>query len=202
MQVVSMPVQAMETPQDLYTELMATRLGDTIEETLARILSSWLLGHGVMPNWLGLPEAEFDLMMQTHFPGFDRAQIVNPSRLVSPQRWDEMDDLRKLLSENRTGLSLSEIWMVDILVAGCQGNDHLWEDLGLWRRSDLSKLMLENFEPLARRNDRDMKWKKFLYKQLCEAEGIYTCRAPSCEVCADYQVCFGPYAHLLNQNHW
>ena len=69
-----------------------------------------------MPNWLGLPEAEFDLMMQTPFPGFDRAQIVNPSRLVSPQRWDEMDDLRKLLSENRTGLSLSEIWMVDILV--------------------------------------------------------------------------------------
>ena len=194
MQVVSMPVQAMETPQDLYTELMATRRGDTIEETLARILSSWLLGHGVMPNWLGLPEAEFDLMIQTHFPGFDRAQIVNPGKPVDPQRRYEMDDLRKLLSENRTGLSPSELWMVDILVAGCLGNDHLWEDLGLWRRSDLSKLMLENFEPLARRNDRDMKWKKFLYKQLCEAESIYTCRAPSCEVCADYQNCFGPEA--------
>ncbi len=26
--------------------------------------------------------------------------------------------------------------------------------------------------PLAARNVKDMKWKKFLYKQLCEAEGI------------------------------
>ncbi len=37
-----------------------------------------------------------------------------------------------------------------------------------------------------------MKWKKFIYKQLCITEGIYTCRAPSCEVCADYADCFGP----------
>ena len=52
--------------------------------------------------------------------------------------------------------------------------------------------MLDNIAPLARRNGKDMKWKKFLYKQLCDTEGIYTCRAPSCEVCADYQNCFGP----------
>jgi nitrogen fixation protein NifQ len=51
--------------------------------------------------------------------------------------------------------------------------------------------MMDNFEPLALRNDKDMKWKKFLYKQLCEAEGIYVCRAPSCEVCVDYDNCFG-----------
>jgi nitrogen fixation protein NifQ len=81
--------------------------------------------------------------------------------------------------------------MVEILIAGCMGNDHLWQDLGLWQRADLSKLMLDNFEPLALRNNKDMKWKKFLYKQLCEAEGIYVCRSPSCEVCVDYDNCFG-----------
>jgi len=32
----------------------------------------------------------------------------------------------------------------------------------------------------------------FLYKQLCEQEGIYLCRAPSCAVCRDYTLCFGP----------
>jgi nitrogen fixation protein NifQ len=37
-----------------------------------------------------------------------------------------------------------------------------------------------------------MKWKKFLYRQLCLEEGIYVCRAPSCEVCKDYDLCFGP----------
>jgi nitrogen fixation protein NifQ len=49
-----------------------------------------------------------------------------------------------------------------------------------------------NFPELAAKNEKDMKWKKFLYKQLCEAEGLYLCRAPSCDVCIDYSKCFGP----------
>jgi nitrogen fixation protein NifQ len=64
--------------------------------------------------------------------------------------------------------------------------------LGLWARSDLSALIGFNFPELAARNVHDMKWKKFLYKQLCEAEGIYICRAPSCSVCVDYHKCYGP----------
>ena len=59
-------------------------------------------------------------------------------------------------------------------------------------RDDLTALMMRNFPALAGQNTRNMKWKKFLYKQLCETEGIYTCRAPSCEVCVDYAQCFGP----------
>jgi nitrogen fixation protein NifQ len=103
-----------------------------------------------------------------------------------------MDELRKLLLDNRSRVGQSETWMAHIVTAGCMGSDHLWQDLGLWSRKDLTRLMLENFKPLALRNSKDMKWKKFLYKQLCEAEGIYTCRAPSCEVCVDYRECFGP----------
>jgi nitrogen fixation protein NifQ len=103
-----------------------------------------------------------------------------------------MRDLRELLLANRNGRHDSEIWLADILIAGCLGDDHLWQDLGLWNRADLSQLMHQNFRSLALRNDKDMKWKKFLYKQLCETEGIYTCRAPSCAVCADYANCFGP----------
>ena len=52
--------------------------------------------------------------------------------------------------------------------------------------------MVRHFSALALRNNQDMKWKKFLYKQLCEQEGINACRAPSCEVCTDYLKCFGP----------
>ncbi|MEZ5542388.1 MAG: nitrogen fixation protein NifQ [Pseudomonadota bacterium] len=38
----------------------------------------------------------------------------------------------------------------------------------------------------------DLKWKKFLYKQLSMTEGVYTCRAPTCQVCTDYGAYFGP----------
>lgn len=189
-----MPTAALsiESPQALYERLMAARRGDSIEETLARMLASWSLGFGCLPDWLGLGRSSFRCMVNYHFPRFNRVDFVNPGKEIDQARLDEMGDLRRLLIEHRTKGHASETWMAEIVIAGCMGDDHLWQDLGLWQRADLSKLMLENFKPLAKRNDKDMKWKKFLYKQLCETEGIYTCRAPSCEVCADYQNCFGP----------
>jgi nitrogen fixation protein NifQ len=105
---------------------------------------------------------------------------------------DEIDELVRLMLIDKAGDSPSEVWMGHVIAAGCMASDHLWRDLGLWSRKDLSALMRRNFPLLAARNVKDMKWKRFLYKQLCEAEGIYTCRAPSCEACSDYHVCFGP----------
>ena len=187
-----MTTRALETPQEIYTRLMRARRGEPVEAALARILASWSLGMGGMPDYLGLSEADFLRMMAYSFPDYDVDELNQKGDPIDVQRLDESEDLRKLLMNNRTGNSDSEIWMVDIVIAGCLGNDHLWQDLGLWKRADLSKLMKDNFLPLASRNVKDMKWKKFLYKQLCETEGIYTCRAPSCEACADYNNCFGP----------
>jgi nitrogen fixation protein NifQ len=188
---MNLPAVNRETPEAVYQRLMATRGGDAVEDTLARILASWYLGLGAMPHWLGMGEDSYLAMMARHFPGVDAYSLISVRARIDPQRTDELEDLRKLLLENRSGRSDSERWMAEIVIAGCMGNDHLWQDLGLWQRADLSKLMVDNFEPLARRNDKDMKWKKFLYKQLCEAEGIYVCRSPSCEVCVDYDNCFG-----------
>jgi nitrogen fixation protein NifQ len=46
--------------------------------------------------------------------------------------------------------------------------------------------------PLKRKNAGDMKWKKFFYRQLCEAAEVPICKSPSCAECCDYSVCFGP----------
>lgn len=181
----------LESPGETHALLMAGRAGDPIEDLLARMLSSWSCGVGCMPDWFGLGEAGFEALMARHFPRYDATWLLNPGRPLDQDRVEERADLLKLLIDNRSGRSPSEGWLAQILVVGCQGSDHLWQDLGLWQRADLSRLMLEHFTPLAQRNDKDMKWKKFLYKQLCEAEGIYVCRAPSCEVCTDYSHCFG-----------
>ena len=100
--------------------------------------------------------------------------------------------MRHLLLSHRAGRDLSEIHMAEIVCTACLGSNHLWEDLGLFNRKELTALMRRNFPTLAARNVKDMKWKKFLYKQLCIMEGIYVCRAPSCEECTDYHVCFSP----------
>ncbi|MGR9108889.1 MAG: nitrogen fixation protein NifQ, partial [Gammaproteobacteria bacterium] len=180
------------TPQIIHSSLMAVCRGDPVDDSLARILSSWMLGIGSLPDWLGLEEKEFRQMMAYHFAGFDIARFRNPNRSLDSIRTEETGDLRHLLLSNRTSNSESEAWMADIVTAGCLGSDHLWQDLGLWSRADLSELMLLNFHPLASRNRKNMRWKKFLYKQLCESEGIYICRSPSCEICSDYLNCFGP----------
>ena len=179
-----------ESLEDFYNGLMSMRRGYSVENTLARMLASWSFGMGSMPEWLGLGEVEFRHMMVFHFPGYPLHEFAGLGQPLDLARMDESEDLRKLLLQSRNGSSDYELWMVDIMVAGCMGNDHLWQDLGLWQRTDLSNLMMDNFRALALRNDRDMKWKKFLYKQLCEAEGIYICRSPSCEVCVDYEHCF------------
>ena len=145
-----------------------------------------------MPDWLGLPPAAFRLLVAHHFPGFPFVGLPGRGGPRYPVRRDEIDELLRLMLRHRAGESPSEVWMAQVVAAGCLGSDHLWQDLGLWSRPDLTELMRRNFPALAGRNAKDMKWKRFLYKQLCEAEGIYTCRAPSCETCSDYHACFGP----------
>ena len=100
--------------------------------------------------------------------------------------------MQKLLLDHRAREHPSELLITNILATACAGRDHLWQDLGLANRDELSRLMWINFPALARDNTGDMKWKKFLYRQVCSREGIYVCPAPSCGVCKDYAQCFGP----------
>lgn len=163
------------------------------DDTLARMLATQAGGGGSLPEGLGLAPPEFAALLARHFPGMPYPAIPpRPQPRWDPRLVEEREELIDLLDEHRAGRDVSEVWLSVIVATGCMANDHLWEDLGLWSRRDLSELMVRNFPALAARNDRDMKWKKFLYKQLCEREGVYLCRAPSCAVCRDYAHCFGP----------
>lgn len=150
------------------------------------------LGQSALGGWMGLSALNFRTLMKRHFPGARLPVGVRSCRARPKARSLEWDELRHLLLSHRAGRDLSEIHMAEIVCTACLGSNHLWEDLGLFNRKELTALMRRNFPTLAARNVKDMKWKKFLYKQLCIMEGIYVCRAPSCEECADYDVCFGP----------
>ena len=180
-----------EPAEQIYRALMARAKGDANEHVFACMIASWQTGGGSMPAWLGLSPAAFRCLMERHFPGAGMETLTPRGKAIAQERMDEIDDLVRLMLVDKAGESPSEVWMAHVVAAGCAASDHLWEDLGLWSRADLTALMRRNFPALAARNVKDMKWKRFLYKQLCEAEGIYSCRAPSCEVCSDYPVCFG-----------
>jgi nitrogen fixation protein NifQ len=171
--------------------LMAQAAGLPNDDLFARMLASQVYGTGALPPGLGLGEADFAALMARHFPGFT-LPVGWTDAAVEAARHDEREALRTLLREHCAGADVSAHWMAGIVTAACMGGDHLWQDLGLWSRVDLSRLMMQNFSALAAKNSRDMKWKKFLYKQLCDREGVVVCRSPSCEVCADYAKCFAP----------
>ena len=191
MSAVLQPLAKSGNREQIFHSLLATKDTDPNQQWLAKILASWMTGKSVLPDYLGLEPAQFSSMLKIWFP-----ESVVPQRAVSGSKLDyermlEKEDLIRLLH----GFSLKQDeendWVIGLIVSACLGSDHLWQDIGFWQRSDLTSFLSYNFPELAQRNSKDMKWKKFIYKQLCEAEGLYLCRAPSCEVCIDYSVCFG-----------
>jgi nitrogen fixation protein NifQ len=107
------------------------------------------------------------------------------------ERHDEYEDLRGLLLDGAPIHSADIVELACCVARACLGSDHLWHDLGLPSRTELSGLLHEHFPDLASRNVGNMRWKKFFYKELCEQVGIRACRAPTCGVCAQYRECFG-----------
>lgn len=154
---------------------------------LAHMVAGRLLGAGSLPADLGLGPRPCAALWASYFPG-PRPHLAG-APVESLPEWEE---LQRLLLQCRARRSPSELWMAGIVATACAGRDHLWQDLGLADRSQLSQLMFGNFPALAGLNAGDMKWKKFIYKQLCAREGIYVCPAPSCGECADRPKCFGP----------
>ncbi|AIC29842.1 nitrogen fixation protein NifQ 1 (plasmid) [Rhizobium etli bv. mimosae str. IE4771] len=96
-----------------------------------------------------------------------------------------------LLAHVRPG-DLEGARFAKIIARRCLREDHLWRDLGLLHQADLGRLLREHFPALAAGNIHKMRWKKYFYRKLCEAEGFSLCSAPSCEECGDLNECFEP----------
>ena len=182
-----LPYRATLLADLLATPVAARFAGDPNRSLLASMIAGQSAGNGCLPTHLGLGDAAYQDLLADYFPFFESYPNSEPHEVIP-----EWEDLQKLLLDHRAYERDSELWIADILATACAGRDHLWQDLGLINRDELSQLMWANFPKLARANTGDMKWKKFLYRQFCSREGIYVCPAPSCGECKDYAKCFGP----------
>lgn len=202
----------MDTPMSFHSAVSSSRQGDGLKagamgsvfvdelngKMFRLIYQGQRNGLSCLPYWFGLDadkRQEFRSFLNLKNPSLDTDFNTPPwedvrQNLLEMRReeWLEVRDLLlQYVEPNR-----SSFWMADTVAAGCLGGNHLWRDLGLPNRQSLGELLNGNFPILAARNTKDMKWKKFFYKQLCEADGSYVCRAPTCEQCTAYDDCFGP----------
>jgi len=137
---------------------------------------------------LGLSSAETGRLLERHFP---RYTIRGLDGLAPSPPSEEEALLVDLLMAHRSGPEPTAGWLAVLIARRAMRPDHLWQDLGLNDRGELNRLLARHFRTLHAGNTGNMRWKKYFYRVLCEAEGFSLCAAPSCSVCTDFTDCFG-----------
>ncbi|HZZ14194.1 MAG TPA: nitrogen fixation protein NifQ [Paraburkholderia sp.] len=80
--------------------------------------------------------------------------------------------------------------LATIITHACLRPDHLWRDLGLTGREEVTWMLTRYFPALVERNVAMLRWKKFLAQQLALSTGAEPGPAPGCPGCEDYGQCF------------
>jgi nitrogen fixation protein NifQ len=148
----------------------------------------------------GLDAATLAAFVAEIFPGAEQA-LAKMAGSSAPAPGPEEQSVIDILLMYASG-KLDFVRPLSVMIARrCQESRHLWQDLGLRDRVELSQLMQRHFPRLKTRNSGDMKWKKFLYRMVCGSEGFVLCPAPVCSDCDDFASCFGSEEGVAQLSH-
>lgn len=146
---------------------------------------------------LGLSRAQTAGLFQRHFarcaPPAAAAHVGTIA--VSPVAHATfVTQLRSLLLHDASASVSSDDaqCLSSIIAHACLRPDHLWRDLGLSGREEVSAMLDRYFPDLAARNINYLRWKKFLAQQLALSLGNEPGPAPGCPGCEDFTFCFPP----------
>lgn len=144
---------------------------------------------------LGLGSIELTSLLKHYFPDIDRSILNQKSFLEAEQTAERNDDVLSVLlshlPEDADHVQLrTSIWLAHILAARAALPGHLWVAMGLTERPQLTAAIRRHLPSLADANNQNMRWKRYLYKQVCDLNGGIMCKSPNCGVCSDYSLCF------------
>lgn len=170
-------------------------IDNVIQEYWQPIVESYRRGETALPLYMGLNQNGYDALLlamgleSVTLPLEVESKLQLRLELLN-MRIGELEELERLLVESLNSDVVLGSEMVTVLASACLGSQHLWRDLGMPERPRLTALFRDYFPSLHASNSKNMRWKRFLYRQLCENGGDYVCRSPSCEECASYSECF------------
>jgi nitrogen fixation protein NifQ len=158
---------------------------------LASIVSIAVSEGGAVAPRVGLSARDLSELLKTHFPSSQLPPLNDPEGDADEAYRDEIEVVHEVLSANRSSGGDYGARLAAIVARRALEPNHLWEDLGLRGRSELTRLIARHFAPLAELNFKNMRWKRFIYRYMCEKDGFAMCTTPVCTSCADYELCFG-----------
>ena len=144
---------------------------------------------------LALSDSDLVALLALYFPDIDMDFLKQHSCSVVEQPAERNGEVLSVLLSHlpkdpgHKNLPTS-VWLAYILAAREAIPGHLWVAMGLTERPQLTAAIRRHLPSLAEANKHNMRWKRYLYKQVCELNGGVMCKAPNCGVCSDFSLCF------------
>ncbi len=160
----------------------------------ASILAAAAMDGDAVVELAGLTADELAALFARYFPHareLAAAWCAPDGRAGNDASDDEVAIVRDLLLANRSTAGDAGRWLAAMVARRSMQPNHLWEDLGLRERPELTRLLTRHFASIAARNTKNMRWKRFFYRMLCEDDGLVMCSTPVCTQCRDFDLCFG-----------
>lgn len=144
---------------------------------------------------LGLDACDLDSILLLLFPGVGRMSLVSKSYSPGTLPPQPSTDILTILyahvpSDGGFNQCLVSYWLAKILATRTALPGHLWVAMGLTERAQLTSAIRRHLPTLANSNRQNMRWKRYLFKQVCDLNGGVMCKAPNCGECSDYSLCF------------
>jgi nitrogen fixation protein NifQ len=141
---------------------------------------------------LGFTPREWRALMQRHFVPAKVSVLTPAVALIPSEHADFVHSLHTLLLEHASAIVEAEdaYALATIIAHACLRPDHLWRDLGLAGRDEVTWMLTRYFPTLVALNVANLRWKKFLAQQRALSLGLEPGPAPGCPGCEDYAHCF------------
>ncbi len=123
----------------------------------ASILAVAAAEHGAVAERAGLPAKDLASLMAQWFPAAGAMGVAWHAGDTTADD-DEIAMVRDLLLAERSSAGDAGRFLAAMIARRAMEPNHLWEDLGLRDRSELTWLLTRHFCPLAARNTRNMRW--------------------------------------------
>lgn len=174
-----LPEGAAEEERHLFACLLAVAAGEPYETAAA----------------LGMTRGDISELLATYFPRIDLKDLENESRSAQgappEQNGEVLAILLSHVPKDKDGHEVrTSAWLARTLAARAAHPGHLWTAMGLFERPELTAAIHRHLPSLAAANSQGMRWKRYLFKQVCDLGGGVMCKSPNCGVCSDYALCF------------